>query len=411
MLFVSYFRCGECHVYIRGSDDFKRHTRNLNHPQPHPCGECDNAFEHMTSLMRHIRSSHYQRCDPNYLQGHGNVPPEGGAENVSINLEDDAGNEFEGGPGAASDSSDEDVPIDLARSAGQMVLNLRQTGSITGSAIERFEEEAFHMIQEVTSAMKIKVKQFLISKNVYDQDAKNMLRDLDIPDPFAHLKTIKQQLNYYASAFGLVKPETKFLDYRIDYRLNPQTSQYEPVRVPMSFEYVSVTKTLTVLMSNPKIRAFIDSEMPSEDGVSRSYLDGSRAKTHPLLLRFPKIIRLQIYWDDIEVVNPLGSKTSIHKIAAFYFSIQNIPPVESSQLSSVYLLALAYSEDMKQPGTFEKILAPFLYELRKLESERGVTVEVNGEPYCLRATLTVLCADTLAAHLILGLLAPSANYF
>ncbi|KAJ1519216.1 hypothetical protein ONE63_011178 [Megalurothrips usitatus] len=35
----------------------------------------------------------------------------------------------------------------------------------------------------------------------------------------------------------------------------------------------------------------------------------------------------------------------------------------------------------------------------------------NRDPYCLRATLTTLCADTLAAHEILGFLSPSARCF
>ncbi|XP_026289866.2 uncharacterized protein LOC113214642 [Frankliniella occidentalis] len=93
-------------------------------------------------------------------------------------------------------------------------------------------------------------------------------------------------------------------------------------------------------------------------------------------------------------------------------SLQNLPPVKSSQFSSIYLLALAFSEDIKTTGGFEKILVPFLAELRKLESETGVLIDISiGEPFALRATLTVLCADTLAAHEVLGLLSPSARHF
>lgn len=418
-MFVYLFpRCGECPNIILGAKEFRRHLRIAGHLQPLHCGECQQEYEHQTSLMRHIRTSHYHAdLEPN----EGNVAGGGGglgAENVTAD-ENLAANEdedvimSEDDHQEQSDSSDEDVEFNLHRTAGEMVLNLRQTGNITGSAIERFQEETYRMLQVVARSMKKKVKTFLLDQNMYTPDARNMLRELTVEDPFEHIKTLKQQLNFFASEFGLVKPQTKFLKYRIDYRLNPLTAQYEPTRVPMSFEYLSLTETLTTLLNNPKIRGLIEAEAERhiEDGVLRCYLDGSRSKEHQLVIRFPGIIRLEIYWDDIEVVNPLGSKTSVHKIAAFYFSIQNLPAVENSQLSSVYLLALAYSQDLKIPGGFEKILAPFLYELRKLESERGVMIQVNGQPYRLRATLTVLCADTLAAHEILGFLSPSARHF
>ncbi len=34
---------------------------------------------------------------------------------------------------------------------------------------------------------------------------------------------------------------------------------------------------------------------------------------------------LQIYYDDIEVCNPLGAKAKIHKLAMFYYIISNFP--------------------------------------------------------------------------------------
>ncbi|KAK3920771.1 Sec-independent protein translocase protein TatC [Frankliniella fusca] len=306
----------------------------------------------------------------------------------------------------------EDEDIDLVKSAGKMILNIRQTGAITGSAVERFQDECFKMVKDVAKVMKQKVKKFLVEENINTPQSRNLLRELCVDDPFQLLRTMKQQLKYFAEELGLVPPETKFLAYRTNYKLNPTTLQYEPTRVPMSYQYIPVIKTLTLIMSNEKMRNLIEAKTPSADGIIRSYLDGTRAQTHPLVSRHPKILRLQLYWDDIEVVNPLGSKTTIHKIAAFYFSIQNLPPVESSQLSSIFLLALAFSEDIKYAGGFEKILAPFFAELRRLESETGIMIDIGiGRPFCFRATLTVLCADTLAAHDIMGLLAPGARHF
>lgn len=387
--------------------------RTVNHPRPLQCGECVLSYEHLTSLLRHIKDVHTVP-PPNVAERIG----DGAIAAVPVDRHEDEGMAVgelreAGADDAGNSSEDEDLPINLQEAAGKMVLNLRQTGGVTGSTIERCQNECYRMMQSVASSMRAKVREFLDNANIDTPASRNLLEQLQIEDPFSHLRTMKQQLSYFASQFGMVKPETKFIGYRVDYRLNPVTAQYEPTQVPMSFEYISVIQTLKLFRKNPKNRELVAAERASEDGILRTYLDGRRSRTHPLVTRHPRIYRLSLYWDDIEVVNPLGSKTTIHKIAAFYFSIQNIPLVESGQLSSIYLLALAYSEDLKGKDRFQKVLPPFLYELRKLESAAGVTVDMEDEPEPepLRATLCVLCADTLAAHEILGYLSPSARHF
>ena len=37
-------------------------------------------------------------------------------------------------------------------------------------------------------------------------------------------------------------------------------------------------------------------------------------------------ISLQLYFDEIEPVNPIGSRTTIHKIGCFYWNLKNLPP-------------------------------------------------------------------------------------
>lgn len=329
---------------------------------------------------------------------------------MALLLLDDAG-EVEIGNAAAEGGPDEQE-TDLSQAAAVCTLNLRQAPGITSSQIGRFQEECQKMMKNMSINHVCKVRQFFLQEGIDTPASRQLLQDLAAaPDPFHKIKTLEQQLAYFAEHFGMVKPVAKFLDYRTDYWLNPESAQYEMIQVPLSFQHVSLIETLTLLLNNPKIKKLIEDERPSTDGVMRSYLDGRRAKSHSLVCRYPNIIRLQLYWDDVEVANPLGSKTSIHKLAAFYYQIQNLPHVESAQLSSILLLMLAHSEDLKIPNAFDKVLAPFLHELRKLESNRGVTITVNNQPYVLRATLVVLVADTLAAHDILGYLGPGARHF
>lgn len=49
------------------------------------------------------------------------------------------------------------------------------------------------------------------------------------------------------------------------------------------------------------------------DGIIADFCDGDVYANHPLFSSDPKAIQIFLYYDDVEVVNPLGSKTSKHK--------------------------------------------------------------------------------------------------
>ncbi|KAK3925533.1 Putative dipeptidase [Frankliniella fusca] len=153
-------------------------------------------------------------------------------------------------------------------------------------------------------------------------------------------------------------------------------------------------------------------EEQSTDGIRRNYKDGSDFQSNPFLQKYPYAIRIILYYDDLEISNALGSKDTIHRLGCFYISVQNLPPEESSLLSSIFLLALTYAEDLKKPGVLEKVLLPFISDLNRLKSENGVEIDLpGGEKFILRACLVCVCADALDAHALLGLLSPSANMF
>ena len=50
------------------------------------------------------------------------------------------------------------------------------------------------------------------------------------------------------------------------------------------------------------------------DGFLQDYCDGSNFKSHPLFSLHKHALELILYYDDCEVVNPLGSKRGKHKL-------------------------------------------------------------------------------------------------
>ena len=46
----------------------------------------------------------------------------------------------------------------------------------------------------------------------------------------------------------------------------------------------------------------------------QDYCDSPSFKEHPLYKDEPNALQIQLYYDDVEVVNPLGGNTKVHKL-------------------------------------------------------------------------------------------------
>ena len=62
-----------------------------------------------------------------------------------------------------------------------------------------------------------------------------------------------------------------------------------------------------------------------QDDIMEDYCDGLQFKTHALFSSEPHSLQIMLYFDEVEICNPLGSSSKIHKIGKFYyFSIKSI---------------------------------------------------------------------------------------
>lgn len=108
-------------------------------------------------------------------------------------------------------------------------------------------------------------------------------------------------------------------------------------------------------------------------------------------------MQLQIFTDDFEVCNVLGSKATLHKICGVYLSILNIPQKYRSKLDNIHLICLCNSDDLKTRYTdFNDVWRLIVHEISQLE--KGIVI--NGVK--IRGTIANLCFDNLGANSSLG---------
>ena len=101
------------------------------------------------------------------------------------------------------------------------------------------------------------------------------------------------------------------------------------------------------------------------DGLISDYCDGSLYQSHNLFKTRKDALQLVLYFDEIEVCNPLGAQRGIHKLGMFYYMIANLRPELRSTHRSIQLVACVTCPNLQKYG-FEPVLEPFLKDVKKL---------------------------------------------
>lgn len=123
--------------------------------------------------------------------------------------------------------------------------------------------------------------------------------------------------------------------------------------------YIPIKETLISLNRLKSFQSFLDEIKKDFDkynnlqesftpvSILKSFRDGEFCRGHPI---FSKQLSIPItfYFDDLELANPLGSRSSIHKITAIYFTLPDMPESCRSKLESIFLLGMVKSSTVKK---------------------------------------------------------------
>ena len=354
------------------------------------CGQdaCKRRFSLFNSLRKHIQKVHLPRDridlpveDAEFLQNKS-------SKTIVHHMEQDdvehlnnsiAGNDDDN-PDDNNDvptHEDEFRQFDLKLSVVRMIARLQSKSSVTGAVLTDVLDEYEELLFDTVNFLKYHVRQFFDERDMIDTPpVEELLQKFEFDSPFEVLGSLNQQIDVLKTHCGYINPSEIPLGQRIDNVLDSETGTYVPKVGKETFQYVPIIDVLSLVLSNDDVKETILSEEPSAEGVIGSFIDGDQFKNNPFFQRYPHALRIDIYYDDLEVVNPLGSKTGSHKLGVFLMKIQNVPEQINSVLGSIHVLCLCYSADVKKYG-FQPILQPFLRDLEKLESDNGVIITLQ----------------------------------
>ena len=234
-------------------------------------------------------------------------------------------------------------------------------------------------------------------KNVlsHNEEAQAIIESIEVPNIFKGLTTSSGQTPFFIKKFGLVAPKTIQLPSYPRKEFGRHKTGKEQTFKRQTYIYIPFLEQLTQLLNVKEIfdEIFLSSEEISRPGTYTKYQDGLKYKTSEFFRNHPRALRIVLYLDEVQVCNPLGSKT--HKLVFVYFTLLNLPPSFRSSLKSIYLVAIFYAEQVADYDINE-ILRHFCEELSKLEN--GVNLLLIRGAIEVYGALVAIAADNLASH-------------
>lgn len=285
--------------------------------------------------------------------------------------------------------------IDTKTICASIIAKLQSSG-VSNSIVSNIVGE----MEEFAAGIHSQVKQdVLLALPADDQVRVAVEHSLNkFENPVTNFNTDTKRITYFSKKWGVIEPKEITLGLRYDTRRNKQTGTYDQVPVKDTFVYVPILETLKFICRNADIYSLLNTVNAPNTDLFENFCDGSYFKTHPLYSKHQNAFQIQLYYDDFETANPLGSKKSVHKIGALYFVLRNLPPRINSALMNIHLVALFHAQDLKKYG-FDPILQPLIDDVKILEND-GLDLPISTDQ--VYGTVCQVTGDNLGMHSILG---------
>jgi hypothetical protein len=203
----------------------------------------------------------------------------------------------------------------LSLASAKFLLTLKEKFRLTQVALDYTIDSVMDIVKLTSHEIEQSVTRKLQSLN--SSEISQTLSDCFVTvNPFDNLKTEYQQTQFYKEHLGLIEPITVELGRTYKYQQCGSTQKL--VEVKDTFQYVPLLKNLEILFSNKQVFEEINKSHSRTDGLLGDFCDGSFLKNHSLFSNNTDgslLLQFVIYYDELEVSNPLGSSRGKHKLS------------------------------------------------------------------------------------------------
>jgi hypothetical protein len=359
-------RCSLCPYFSPSVDDLYTHLLRRHNNAANfiiHCSVCGTSFRNRDSFRKHFYRRHYSEGQSEHIVDDNNCS-------------------------ALEPEHIDDEPHDVSRAdEAAFVLKLKARHRLSQSAIS-------DIMHSTKALVRSKLQKFHYELASTVDNAPNVMAD----NIFKGLENDYLQNKAFEQMLGYIKPvEVKLGETKCNRVL---AGKYQLSSLVEYGYIVPFIPQLVQLLSMPEVLRCMNECRDDDEFLATDVDHGNASRCDPFLQQHPDALRIALYTDEFEIVNPIGSHKKKHKIIAFYWTLQNIPAEYRSKLSAIQLAALAKYSHVKKFG-LDSLLKDMLDGLCVLYN--GIDLEIPG--YGMKkyfGKLSFVLADTLAAHSLGG---------
>lgn len=161
--------------------------------------------------------------------------------------------------------------------------------------------------------------------------------------------------------------------------------------------YVPIKETIKSLFRNACVIKQHENPLPRDATIMTDVMDGTIYKSNVFFANNLNALKIILFQDAFEIVNPLGSAKKKHKLLGVYFTLADFYPHNRSSVGQLQLVLLCKESNCKYFGDF-KVFGQLIQDLKELETE-GIEI-VPGK--IVKAAVVCIAGDNLGSHYIGG---------
>jgi len=268
-------------------------------------GDCVRCYSTFNSLAYHLRVHHASnsvRVDSSHGTSGNNCADDSLASPSGIS----------DGPVVVSSCPSKDA----TSKAASFVATLLSSTSVTQRNVQSVVDHGSDLVSGIVDDITRDVVHFGASANVDVSELVDQIQNYR--KTFEVLDSQHKRLSCFCKNYDMVRSRAVFLGNRYDQSIDPSTGYMRHIVKRDTFQYVPLLQLIALLLSDASVHREVEQGHLSSDDVMRDLCDGSLFKSNPLFAEDPHALQLCLYYDECEVVNPLGSRRGIHKIGFIY---------------------------------------------------------------------------------------------
>ncbi|XP_029677083.1 uncharacterized protein LOC115243919 [Formica exsecta] len=365
-------------------------------------GPCFRTFSDIYSFFKHLSRKHieksyaeikYEKSDMSKDMLQCSVESPSSAASIAILENENSEIRVENNDRDFSYFSVDQFADSVAKTSASFVANLYANPSLTPS----FAQENIRSVEQ-------------LFKCVNHLRAKYQATSLHVdPDLVAMFEIVENAFKDYSSEYRtmqnfknincLIEPEEVPINMTFNPKMINHSRQMHATH--RKFCIISLKKIFKNILELPGVyRLFLSHIQKSKESNSvTNYLQGELWRSSER--KYDNVVlSLILYFDDLEINNPLGTHRGIHKLGVVYCTIGCIPEEYSSQLENIFLVQLHNSDDHKECGN-NLIFSNIVEQIKELETD-GIIISTENSTEKVNFALLHIFGDNLGLNTILG---------